>query len=285
MILAIGKLLSKKLFMSPIFIVGASRSGTSVLLQALGKHRHILNTPGEAPLLTSMGAIVHLFEYEHAITKEYYNQSLRFKKTYLYDYIRRLSFEIACGPHYGAKLLIREAINCPWQFFSKSKWAAKTFPNEKAAKGLLTLFPKSQFLYIVRNGVDVVTSTDKFKGFSGISFENNCKRWRDNIYTFGYLTNFDAALLLRHEDLVDNPYRFFSSVFNFLGEFNDPNASKFAASTIIHPLDQPTQNGVSVRESLRAREASFSDWSKEQKKIFRDVCAEAMKVAGYEIPF
>ena len=85
----LGKSLTRRFFHHPIFIVGDSRSGTSALLQALGKHPLILSMPGEAPLITSIGGMAHLFEFADDITKGYYLQSLKFTKTYLYRNLRR----------------------------------------------------------------------------------------------------------------------------------------------------------------------------------------------------
>lgn len=59
----IGKLLSSAIIGSPIFVVGGSRSGTSVLVQALGKHKLIYSFKGEAPFITDIGGMVHNLEY------------------------------------------------------------------------------------------------------------------------------------------------------------------------------------------------------------------------------
>jgi hypothetical protein len=282
----IGKLLASQIYKRPIFIEGASRSGTSVLLQAIGKHRHILSTTGEAPLLTSIGGIVHLFEYENLIVRKYYNESLKFEKKYLYDRMRGLSFEIACGSYWGAKFLVKKLIENPNRFAQKKRWAAKTFPNEKVAKGLLHLFPQAKFVHIVRNGLEVVGSLMRFRGFRDRSFDENCRRWKNNICEQQYLKSLDAAITVKHEDLVGEPQTFFSRIFHFLGEPDDRDVSKFVSRTIVHPLDQPTQTtSIGVKQEFLSRKPAYLKWTQEERKTFKDVCSEAMDVAGYDMPF
>ena len=161
----LGKLLTRQFFYRPIFVVGDGRSGTSVLLQALGKHPLILSTPGEAPLITSVADIVHLLEYAQKPTRQYYAKSLRFTKSYLYDNLRRMCFEIAMGEAYGFKLCMTYP-NCHFtSLVRKRYWCAKTFPPENIMKGLLKLYPSAKLIYILRNGIEVVQSKMRFHGF------------------------------------------------------------------------------------------------------------------------
>jgi len=55
----LGRVASARFIKSPIFIVGGSRSGTIVLLKAMGRHVRILSTPSEDPFVTDVGGMVH----------------------------------------------------------------------------------------------------------------------------------------------------------------------------------------------------------------------------------
>ena len=158
----IGRLLCRPFFEHPILVVGTGRSGTSVLLQALGKHPQIYALPGEAPFLTSIGGAAFLFE--HAENRSYYLASIKVTKDYLYDQLRRLGFEVAAGPHYGLKRLFKGLVGAADTPLRRRFWCAKSFPSEKVTDGLLALYPTVRFVYIVRNGCDVVHSRTKFKG-------------------------------------------------------------------------------------------------------------------------
>ena len=102
----IGKSLSSRVFNNPVFIVGAGRSGTTVLLKALGQHQLILAMQGEAPFITSVGGSVYLFEY--ADSKEYYLKSLRVSKKYLYGTLKRMAYEVAAGEYYGCNFMLKQ---------------------------------------------------------------------------------------------------------------------------------------------------------------------------------
>ena len=60
----LGKLASTRFSKSPIFIVGGSRSGTIVLLKAMGRHTRILSTPSEDPFVTDAVSYTHLRAHE-----------------------------------------------------------------------------------------------------------------------------------------------------------------------------------------------------------------------------
>lgn len=172
----IGKYLTRKFINYPIFVVGDGRSGTSVLLQALGKHPLILSMPGEAPLITSMGAIISRLELTDDTKREYYKNALKFDKTYLYEHLQRLSFEIAGGKNYALRMLMKNLLPNPSLLMRKRYWAAKTFPNENIANGLMKLYPKAKFIYIIRNGIDVVQSKTRFSGFRDNDFRQHCEQ-------------------------------------------------------------------------------------------------------------
>ena len=267
----------------PIFVLGASRSGTSVLLQALGEHPQILSIPGEAPFITSIGGAAYLFEFSDA--REYYRNSLRYPLEYFYDSLRRLAFEYAAGRNYGLKLIIKGLLDGDHSYLNKRYWCAKTFPDIKVAKGLIKLYPAVRFLYIIRNGCDVVYSRIKFSGFSHQEFEKHCREWSQTVDKYDFLKNFECALRVRHEDLVDHPEQFFQGIFTFLRVKNHPGPCNYVTSNLLHPLDKPTQTVTSVKEAFRKRKPSYEAWTEEQREIFRRICGQKMEETGYNIRF
>lgn len=116
---SLGKLLSTNFISRPIFIVGDGRSGTSVLLQALGQHSEILSIPGESPLITSIGGTVALFEYDSEHTMKYYEKSLPYSKEIFYEELRRLCFELVAGKYYGYKFSLKNLYSLRNRFFKK----------------------------------------------------------------------------------------------------------------------------------------------------------------------
>jgi len=279
----IGRIITKRCFHKPIFILGASRSGTSVLLQALGTHPLILAMPGEAPFITSMGGAVYLFEF--AENRDYYLQSIKVTKDYLYNCFRRLSFEVAAGSNYGLKMIVKGILCGDLSLLWKRYWCAKTFPDHAVSKSLMQLYPKVKFVYIIRNGSNVVQSMTKFSGFRQQSFEKNCKSWAESVEKYRYLLALDSAIVVRHEQLVEDPDEIFQKIFSFIGIDYNEKPADFIKTVLVHPLDSSTKTGVDVKNVLNARQPPYENWSSEQHDLFKNICGNGMRELGYEIPF
>jgi hypothetical protein len=278
----VGKAVSAKYISNPIFVVGPSRSGTSVLLQALGKHPKILSSPGEAPFLTSIGGAVASFELNH--NKRYYEQSLICTKSHLYEQLKKLAIETTNGEHYGLKNYVNTCLSRR-QLVRATHWSAKTFPTQRGADALKLLFPGASFVYIVRNGLEVVQSMTKHGGFRGNAFYENCRTWGQSIETFGYLVDYDTAYTVRHEDLIEAPDILFERLFEFLDLLPNPHPAAFVKNTVVHPLDRQTEQKTSAKHEFRERPPPYATWTAEQRKTFVENCGAAMEKLGYEIPF
>jgi hypothetical protein len=283
MLNALARLLSAPFFAHPIFVVGASRSGTSVLLQALGKHPSIYAFPGEAPFMTSIGGAAFLFQ--DADNRAYYLDSLKVSKDYLYEQLRRLGFEVAAGPHYGVKRMLKGLVGAGDSPLGRRFWCAKTFPSEKVTQGLLALYPDVRFVYIVRNGCAVVQSRTKFKGFNHQDFRQHCLNWAEAVEKYRHLIGLPQCSFVTQESLVADAQGFFSRVFADLGLAPHPGAAEFAATTLVHPLDQSTRVDTDAHRSLTRREPAYAEWSIAQKEMFKEICARPMSELGYQIPF
>lgn len=274
---AIGKQLATKYIHNPIFVVGSGRSGTSILLQALGAHDDILAFPGEAPFLTSIGGNARLLSADNS---DYYLSSLKITPAYFFNSLAKLAIESAGGENYALKLSVKNLLKTKRR---PNNWATKTFPTQNVYFGLLNVFPNAKFIYIFRNGIDVVHSMSKYHGFKDFGFEERCKAWSDSIKKYQFLLNYSNALCLRHEDLVLNPDNFFSLVFDFLKIEHQSECVYFASNTLIHSLDKPDQKKSQILDHFKTRESPFVQWTNSQKRIFIDLCSESMELMNYRI--
>jgi hypothetical protein len=279
----IGRLLARSCLDRPVFIVGTGRSGTSVLLQALGQHPRVVPMPGEAPFLSSIGGDAALFEY--ADNARYYRESLTVERAYLFGQLARLGLEAAGGRHYALRQFLRAWRGRRGWHSRPSHWCAKAFPPERAARGLVLVYPHARFLYIVRNGIDVVASMSQFHGFRHLSFAEHCRAWAAGVEKYRYLEQFPHGMKLRHEDLVADPGAFFGRVYPFLGIPRDAAAETFVATSVIHPLDQPTREVSGTQAIFQARPPAWHAWTPEQREVFTSLCGVSMKECGYELPF
>jgi hypothetical protein len=247
----VGRLLTAKFLPNPIFVVGTGRSGTSVLLQALGRHPKILSLSGEAPFLTSIGGEAALFQSRE--TGEYYRSCLKTDLGYLHGTLGRLGFEVSAGRHYGLKTVARawwRDRSPPW---AKTFWCAKTFPPRVVSEGLSAVYPGARFVYIVRNGLDVVHSMTRYHGFSRESFETHCRNWASGAAAYRHLAECPAGIKVRHEELIDDPEALFRRICAFLGIADAPQSARFVRTTLVHPLDQGSRQVGEVKAVLRAR--------------------------------
>lgn len=274
---SIGRLLSQRFFDNPIFIVGAGRSGTSVLLQALGKHPCVLAADGEAPLLSQIGELAAVLE------EDYHARSLHIPDEKVKETLRRLSFESCLGRNYGFGMQLRNLVK---KRSTPRFWSAKTFPSSRAFSGLQSMYPPARFIYIIRNGIDVVHSRTKFSGFRDLSFEAHCNTWASSIENYAYLSTHDEALVIKYEDLLCSPAAFFGAIWRFLDVPSDPAPINFVQTTLIHPpLDETTKQNIDVKRALMDRPPAYNEWSSNQKSQFKQICGIAMEKTGYDIPF
>lgn len=282
----LGRIASARFIKSPIFIVGGSRSGTIVLLKAMGKHCRILSTPSEDPFITDVGRVVHSLELGTEVERQYYLDTLRISHDYIYDMLRRLALESALGPHYGFKQLIKLVVSKKANILGKHYWCTKTFPGEDTAQGLKRLYPDARFIWILRNGVNVVHSRRLFPAFRDLPFDEHCRHWASSILRFKYLLEFPETVVVHQEELVDDPDQVFRRIFEAFDIDYDPEPTRYALTHHVHPLgDESTTKGVDIKKTLSERPPPYQEWTQEQRQVFRDICGEAMQLAGYELEF
>lgn len=282
----IGRLLATQVEDRPIFVVGGSRSGTSVLLHALGKHRRIYSFNGEDPFITDIGGMVYNLEFADERELEYYRNSLQVDHAYIYRSLKKLAYESAFGLHYGLRSMARDMLKGTFNPLTKTHWCVKTFPSKEVADGLLRLYPKAKFVMIHRNGIDVVQSRTKFHGFKELDFTKQCEEWARSINDFAFLRLMREASTVRHIDLVENPTLTFRQIQDFLELEHDDAPTLFTSSNQVHPLDSTHNKArIDVKTVMAKRAPAYEEWSKQQRSIFKKYCESSMNLMGYEMPF
>lgn len=199
--------------------------------------------------------------------------------------MRQVGFETIAGPHYGLKRMLRDLVRPGRSPLGRGYWCAKTFPSEKVTQGLLTLYPGIRFIYIARNGCDIVHSRTKFKGFTHQDFRVHCENWAEGVEKYRHLTSLPAAVFVKQEELLAAPGPFFARLFQFLAIPEHPGPERFASTHLIHPLDKATRTDADPRAELAHREPSHAGWNDEQKRLFAEVCGPGMRELGYDFPF
>jgi hypothetical protein len=150
------------------------------------------------------------------------------------------------------------------------------------------MFPGTRFVYIHRNGCDVVQSRIKYKAFCDATFRDNCRAWATGARKYAYLRSRDDCVTIEYDRIIHDRERVFSELSTLLGLDLGVGPAHFLAQNLLIPRDVPgnrTVRGVKVSDVLESRGPSYSDWDVSQKREFREICGEAMSSLGYRIPF
>ena len=150
----------------------------------------------------------------------------------------------------------------------------------QASSGYFRMF---RYVYIFRNGVDVVYSMTRFHGFRGLSFAEQCKFWTERVFLFDFLRSDDRAITVRFEDFLLDPKSVLTRIYSHLSLPYEEDPVRFAESTLIHPLDQETTPAIPAAV-LGLRSPAYPQWSSLERQTFRDICSDAMKLLGYDMP-
>ncbi len=280
----LGHILAYPYYSRPIFVIGAGRSGTTALTQALGRHPYVFAIERECPFIAHVGRLSYYIQPERF--GEYYQENMI---TSNHDVIRglaQLCFDSCRGKHFGLTDSFKRLAGGDFTLLKSSHWCVKVFPTHEEFLGLRRLFPKARFLYILRNGIDMVQSRTRFPGFKEFGFQDHCRTWTMNVDQYSYIENYpESALEIRHDEMVKEPGKIILQICELLDIGFHSGPVDFISGTIVHPLDNPTQNNVVVKDELKKRKPAWLKWSNDEKEIFKKTCGENMQRVGYSLPF
>ncbi len=284
MLSVLGHILAYGYYSRPIFVIGAGRSGTTALVRAMGEHPRIFTVERESPFIGHVGQLGYYLSPEQFA--HYYQENQMLPSDDVIRRLARLTFESCRGSQFGLNDSLSRLRKGDLSLIRAKHWSAKTFPNQEEFLGLRRLFPRAKFLYILRNGMDMVQSRTRFSGFKAHGFLDHCRTWTMNVDKYTYINDYpDAALEIRQDELISNPEKIFNQIFGLLTLEHHCGPVDFITNTIVHPLGQETRENVNVRAVLLERRPSWSEWDELEKETFKKVCGENMQRTGYEVPF
>lgn len=183
----------------PIFIVGAPRSGTTLMRSVIDAHPNICCPPCETFLFVHLNPI-----FNGAIWQDHYKQ-LPYTRLVLIKWLRRYILDLF------ANLTAKT---------SKKRWAEKTPSHVKYMKFINELFPDAQFIHMIRKGYDVARSLKHVKwGSKNIIL--NTYSWASHVsagYQFGRSLPANRYIEIRYEDLISAPEQTLGRLCRFLDE-------------------------------------------------------------------
>ena len=268
----------------PILIAACPRSGTTALCRALNEHSRILMAWGGAPMLQLIGEMA--YSYQLGPNMLHYQKYTGLLADGVHSRLRRLAFDCLWADPFrllesGRGVVGKRAVGFRTNLLL---WGSKATADETASDGLEWLFPQVRFIYLVRNGIDVVYSMSRFISFRDRSFEQLCEEWAVRVRRYQYLTRRSGSLCIRFEEFLVNPDETLAQVCSHIDLCPEGAMIRFAQRTLIHPLDGPTI-AASPNAVLNARPPAHKNWSELQRSIFRQKCGREMESLGYSIPF
>ncbi|TYP95628.1 Sulfotransferase family protein [Fodinibius salinus] len=220
---------------SPFFIVGSGRSGNTLLRRILVSQEGIVIPPESYVLgkITQLHAVhknLAWDEYVNLIlsTFEYHPEFYTFEIETLAD----LALELKALE--SDEQSLAKVINQFYEFYARKKgiplirWGDKTPLNAMYVYELKKMFPKAQFVHIIRDGIDVVNSYVKAGLYEDLDMA--ALRWKQSVK---YLQKFGNKYPkdyyeLTYESMVSNPEQTVERVCHFLGiDFMSEKIAKF----------------------------------------------------------
>lgn len=214
----------------PIFVIGAERSGTTLLMVMLGAHPRI-GVPEVGWLFPRFYPFLHTYG---DLNKE---ENLRTLADEMLFGLNRHLWGMDLNPRTAVDELLMEVkersfagVYCAMhEMFArknggKPRWGQKTPHNLYFIGPIKECFPNAQFIFIVRDGRDA--SSDYIESAFGPTnifcaaeswklCQNAVKPWREKLSS-------DQWLDIKYEDLVRQPEATLVKVCQFLGEEFDP---------------------------------------------------------------
>jgi hypothetical protein len=261
----------------PIFVIGAPRSGTTILAWSLAQHSQFW-TSDESQILWDL--------FEGGRLDKNYQRQGRYDGSWLCK--QNMKKEEFLG-------FLGLGLNALFTSRSQGKrWVDQTPVYALLAPNLAQLFPGAYFIHILRDGRKVVNSMINFltrfgeRGMPEVvkrspkpawsaDFAEACKTWRRFVEA---ALDFQAAfpnrsMTVLHEQLVAEPEKEFAEILQFIQAPIEEGPAKYFRSNRINS-SFPTE---SVPSGQPAPDA-WSMWNREQRKVFLDEAGPTMLKYG-----
>lgn len=275
----------------PIFIVGAPRSGTTLLQYMLRSHPAISLPTGEShfivPLYKAVDAFGDLSDIENvrAVLAEMYGRSADFLDTDLHG----MRFEIdslARELHQQGRRTMNGIISGLFEKNArgegKARWGDKTPYYVLHIPKLLDWFPDAQIIHLIRDGRDVALSLfGRRRDFGTYNTYMAAQYWQPYVdvgQQTGAPLGDDVYMELRYEDVLQDQAAALKKICEFLGEAYTDDLIEFkksgeAGKTPL--LQKPVQKDNAGKWRTR-----MSRW---QVRVFESEAGDTLARNGYPV--
>lgn len=243
----------------PVFVLGPPRSGTSMLQWALRQHPNLWGGP-ESDFLEPL--VDHLHQvFDYGRTRERFHwlsgQSVSWD-----EFLR----------HVGV------GVNSLYSSRSGGlRWVEQTPRYTTRLDDMVKLFPDVQFLFMVRDGRQVVESLRNF--VDPMQHAAACTVWRDSITAglrFNRSPRADQMLFVSYADAVEHTETELRRVFEFLGEPFEPACVDFIRSR------SPINSSFDDADNAQTTQPRWLGWSRVEREAFVEIAGDLLVELGFE---
>ena len=263
---------------SPFFIIGCGRSGSTLLRSILTAHTKIA-IPPESYVLQAVYRKFHLYRFmpwEDLVRmivavfqshKEFYTWQIDL--TPLYQTLFKLEKN---------KRSLAGILDEIYTYYSREKypgaeiWGDKTPLNTLYLPWISKIFPRAKYIHIIRDGRDVVASYLKAGLIDNI--EDACFRWNESIriaLKFSRSRSAAQYMDLSYEDMVNHPEEQIKRICGFLQVDYEAGMLERGKNTALGDVENLSHHGNVLKpisgESIGKWKTQFSP--EEQKKVSR----------------
>ena len=230
--------------MKRIFLVGASRSGTTILQSLLAAHPSIISFPE-----------TKFFQYLLSPSKNSLSLEEGLKKFFI-DYIKEPRFLSYFNPNQSelekSNTLITVLDTLATEK-NKDIWLEKTPQHIYYVDYLEKLLPDALFIHILRNGIDVIASTYEATrqnsgpdGWSGEWSIDFCfQRWQEAISISYQYAEKNNHILVKYEEFVENPRLTLLNICEFAQiDFDESMLVRYKETAPKLSLGEPWHQGI-----------------------------------------
>lgn len=279
---------------APIFIVGANRSGTTLLRLLLNAHSRIA-IPEEINYFYGFTGTEVCYENwtESQLSPSAYTAFVdRFLETNRAK-VRELDLpsvraEILAGPH-DLRQPYRVLLERWATHYGKARWGEKTPGNIYHSNILIDMFPEARFIHMVRDPRGGVASMQRVSFCSDDVAFNALHRHKIMSHGREWLAEAVPTaqrMEVRYEDLVSSPQHTLGRICSFIGEAYEPEMLRFHRNAGQFMLDEAaaTYNSTATRPISPAEAEKWrTQLSTDDIAIVEQVCADEMAEFGYPL--
>ena len=277
---------------APIFIVGANRSGTTLLRLMLNAHSRIA-VPEEIVYFKSVSAGLPIEDWQSTDLspsdyEAFVDEVLDANPTLLRELDRATVKTALLKPApYDLRRPYAGLLAAWARAQGKPRWGEKTPGNLFFVDVLLEMFPDARFIHLVRDPRAGVASMQRVDFFPNSVFFNAMSRAKHHRVArrMASLVPADQWTTVRYEDLVSDAPRELETLCRFIGEPFETQMLRFhrSSSTYMKAEAASSFNAAATRPVTTAMTEKWKDQlSARDTAIIETICQDEMTAHGYE---